>query len=97
MKNLLHEQEISLGMEEKMDFLGFPSPLGSPTIDPFGTPLNALRMLIASPSPTAIVVSNTNMVDLFAAVVPLVQYDMFSWREDNFFAQLGKGPTYAHT
>ena len=97
MKDLLHEQEISLGMEGKMDLLGFPSPSGSPTIDPFGTPLPTLRMLIASPSPATNVVPNTSMADLLAAILPLVQYDMFSWREDKFLAQLGNGPAYGHT
>ena len=28
------------------------------------------------------------MEDLIAAVLPLVQYDMFSWREDKFFANV---------
>ena len=80
-----------------LDWLGFPSPSGSPTIDPVGTPLPALPMLIASPSPATIVVPDMNMADLLAAVLPLVQYDMFSWREDKFLAQLGKRPRYAYT
>ena len=37
------------------------------------------------------------MSPLLAAVLPLAQYDMFSWREDSFYARLGESCTYAHT
>ena len=97
MKDLLHEQEISLGMEGNMDFLGLGSPSGCSAIDPLGAPLPARPVLIPPPPLGSRVVPNTNMSLLLAAVLPLAQYDMFSWREDTFFPRLGKNATYAHT
>ena len=95
MKDLMHEHEIFSGVEEMMDFLGLASSSESPAIDLFGTPLLAQPMLIPPPSPTTIVALNSKLEDLLADVLSLVQYDMFSWREDNFFAKREQRPRYA--
>ena len=88
MKDLIHEYEVSLAAEGMLDYSG---------IVPVETDVPALPMLILSPCPATIVVLDKNLVDLRAAVLPLVQYDMFSWREDKFFANLGKKTRHAYT
>ena len=91
MKDLMHEHEISLGVEGTIDFLALASSSESPVLDSFGTPLLVQPMLIPHPSSATIVAPTSAMEDLLAAVLPLVQYDMFSWRKDKFFAK----PIYA--
>jgi hypothetical protein len=92
MKDLMQEYEDSLGEEGIFDILGGPSALGPQGIEPVGTPLPAPPMLTTCPSPVSIVLPDLNMTDLLAAILPLVQYDMFSWREDTFPSKLGKRP-----
>ena len=93
MKELIHEYEVSLATDEMMDCLDFPSPSGSPAIVPVEMALPTLPMLIPSPGSP-----DMNMVlDLHAIFLLLVQYDMFSWREDKFFARLGEKPRHAYT
>ena len=70
---------------------------GSVGIVSVETALPALPMLTPSLRPATIVALDMNMVDLRAAVLPLVQYDMFSRREDKFFARLEKKPRHAYT
>ena len=95
MKDLMHEHEISLGVEGTIGFLGLASSSVSPALDPFGNPLLVQPMLIPPPSSATIVALTSKMEDLIAAVLPLVQYDMFSWREDSFFANRGNIPRYS--
>ena len=88
MKYLIHEYEVSLAAEGMLDCSG---------IVRVETALPALPMLTPSPPPAPIVVLDRDMADLRAAVLPLVQYDMFSWREDKYFTSLGKKPRHAYT
>ena len=88
MKHLIHEYEVSLAAEGSLDCFG---------IVPVETALPALTMHAPSPRPANIVVSDRKMGDLRAAILPLVQYDMFSWREDKFFGSLGGKPILAYT
>ena len=54
-------------------------------------------MLTPSSSLASIVLPDMNMVDLFAVVFPLVQYDMISWKGDNVVVNLGELPKYVCT
>ena len=49
-------------------------------------------MLIPFRSFVTMVVLDRSMVDLCAVVLPLVHYDMFYWREDNFLHKSRKDP-----
>ena len=85
MKDLMYE--VSLAAEGMLD---------CSRIVPVEMALPTLPMLAPSPRPATIVVSDRNMVDHLTVVLPFVQYDMFSLREDNFFAMLGKKPRHAY-
>ena len=89
MKDLLHEYEASLTVDEMVDSLGYPFSLGSRMMDP------AQPLLYPTPCGTNIQSADMNMAELRAALLPLLQYDEFSWRGQIAETKMGDPPKLA--
>lgn len=91
MKELIHEYEASLVVEEMMDCLGYLFSLGSRRMD------LAQPLLIPTPCHRRINDVDKNMTKLSVVILPLLQYDMFSWKAQNLDAKMGKISKLAYT
>ena len=92
MKDLLHEQEISLGMEGNMDFLGLGSPSGCSAIDPLGAPLPARPVLIPPPLLEALLFRTRICHSYLRLFSPWLSMTCFPGERTLFSLALGKTP-----
>ena len=96
MQALLREYEASVVVEEMLDCIGYPFSLGSSRMDPVKT-LHPTQPTI-SPSPSQPIVGEADvMTGLQSAIAPLLDYETFSWRNDEIVPKNCKRPRHDYT